>query len=118
MTDFAPFATLLSCFANGESKITEHVLATNLDYIKELNRLGAKFSTERVQDSLDIAITGPVKLKSGKMPVGNLRYALPALLYGLTVEGKNQLVSYDIVESGFEDITKKLSSLGALINLG
>ena len=117
MTDFAPFATLLSCFADGESKITEHVLATNLDYVKELNRLGAKISAERVQDALDIAVTGPVKLKSGKMPVDNLKYALPVLLYGLTVEGKNQLVGYDIVESGFEDITKKLTSLGALINL-
>ena len=117
MTDFALFATLLACFADGESKITEHVLATNLDYVKELNRLGAKISTERVQDSLDIAITGPVKLKSGKMPVDNLKYALPVLLYGLTVEGKNQLIGYDIVESGFEDITKKLSSLGGIINL-
>lgn len=117
MTDFAPFATLLACFADGESKLTEHVLATNLDYIKELNRLGAKISTDRVQDALDIAVTGPVKLKSGKMPVDNLKYALPALLFGLCVEGKNQLTGYDIVESGFEDITKKLSSLGALINL-
>jgi len=117
MTDFAPFATLLACFADGESKLTEHVLATNLDYVKELNRLGAKISTERVEDSLDMTISGPVKLKPGKMPVDNLRYALPALLYGLTVEGKNQLVGYDVVESGFEDITKKLSSLGALINL-
>jgi len=117
MTDFAPFVALLACFADGESRITEHVLATNLDYIKELNRLGAKISTDRVQDALDIAITGPVKLKSGKMPVDNLRYALPALFYGLSVEGKNQLADYDIVESGFEDITKKLSSLGALINL-
>ncbi len=116
MTDFAPFATLLSCFAAGESKITEHVLATNLDYVKELSRLGAKIATERVQDSLDIVITGPVQLKAGKMPITNLRYALPALLYGLSVEGKNQLVNYAIVESGFEDITKKLSSLGALIN--
>lgn len=117
MTDFAPFAILLSCFADGESKITEHVLATNLDYVKELNRLGAKISTERVEDSLDITVSGSVKLKPGKMSVDNLRYALPALLYGLTVEGKNQLINYDIVESGFEDITKKLSSLGVLINL-
>ncbi len=117
MTDFAPFATLLACFADGESKITEHVLATNLDYVKELNRLGAKISMGRVQDSLDIVVTGPVKLKSGKMLVDSLRYALPTLLLGLTVEGKNQLVGYNIVESGFEDITKKLSSLGALINL-
>lgn len=117
MTDFAPFAVLLACFADGESKITEHVLATNLDYVKDLNHLGAKIATERAQDSLDIVITGPVKLKAGKMPITNLRHALPALLYGLTVEGKNHLANYAIVESGFEDITKNLSSLGALISL-
>lgn len=116
-TDFAPFAGLLACFADGESQITENVLATNLDYIKDLNRLGAEITTERVGDSLEIKVGGLVPLKPGKLTISDLRSALVCLLYALTVEGKNKIVSFNVVEDGFEAITERLKALGASITL-
>ncbi len=115
ITDFAPFAGLFACFADAGSVITENILATNLEYIKDFNKLGAKIYTERSGESLAINIAGKSKLRSGKLTVGNLRYALVYLLYALVVEGKNQLINYNIVENGFEDITPRLKSLGASI---
>lgn len=116
ITDFAPFACLLGCFASGDSKIIEHVLATNLDYLKDLNRLGAKITTERVGESLHINITGGQKLKPGKLAIYNLNHALLALLYGLVVEGEeNQLANFNLIQDGFEDIRERLTSLGAYI---
>ncbi len=117
ITDLAPFACLLGCFAGGESKIIEHVLATNLDYLKGLNRLGAKITTERVGESLQISIPGNVKLKPGKMVISDLRYALISLLYALVVEGKHELADYNMAEDSFEGISQRLKSLGADISL-
>lgn len=116
MTDFVPFATLLASFAQGETKITEHVLTRNMEFFKELNKFGADVSLQRVEDFLEVSVEGPAKLTPGKISVGDLRDALPFLLYGLVVEGKNILTNYHIIESGFEDITKKLTSLGASLS--
>ncbi|MBU0650066.1 hypothetical protein KKG63_02600, partial [Patescibacteria group bacterium] len=107
ITDFAPLVALFSCFAAGESTIHKHISTPNTDYIKELNRLGAGITTEKIDDILEFKISGGVKLKPGRLHVDNLRYALVYLLYALTVEGPNVLTGYQVVQNGFESITER-----------
>ncbi|MBU1970644.1 hypothetical protein KJ605_02625, partial [Patescibacteria group bacterium] len=108
---------LFSCFAAGESTIHKHVSTTNVGYIKELNRLGAGITTEKIDDILELKIPGGAKLKPGRLHVDNLRYALVYLLYALTVEGPNVLTGYQVVQNGFESITERLAALGAAIEV-
>lgn len=115
ITDFSPLAVLASCFAQGESVIVENLLATNLDYIREFNRLGGSIDVVKDTEGIEIKVFGPAKLKAGELAVKDLRYALVYLLYGLSVEGKNELSGFNIVEDGFEDIVDRLRILGASV---
>lgn len=117
ITDLAPLAVLLSCFASGESLVIENLLASNLNYIEDLNRLGAKIDKQKTNENIEIKINGPVKLKPGSITLGDLRYALVSLLYAVSVEGSHELAGYEIIDSGFEGITHKLESLGASIEV-
>ena len=115
ITDFAPMSVFLDCFAQGESVVFENPLATNLDYIKDLNRLGASIDTVKGEENIEIRIQGPVRLKPGQLAVSDLRYALVNLLYALCVEGKNELSGFEVIEDGFEDIVERLRTLGASV---
>ncbi|PIS22044.1 hypothetical protein COT50_04075 [candidate division WWE3 bacterium CG08_land_8_20_14_0_20_41_10] len=115
ITDFAPMAVLFNCFAQGESVVYENLLATNLDYIKDLCRLGANIDTSKSEENIEIKVQGGVKLKSGKLAVTGLRYALVDLLFALCVEGKNELAGFEIVEGGFENMVEQLRTLGASV---
>jgi len=115
ITDFVPLATVLSCFAQGDSVILENSLTTNLDYIKDLNRLGASIDLIKGEENIEIRIQGQAKLKPGRLVVTGLRHALVNLLYALSVEGNNELSGFDVIEGGFENITERLRILGASV---
>ncbi|HAZ29877.1 TPA: hypothetical protein DCY43_04030 [candidate division WWE3 bacterium] len=115
LTDFQPLCVFLDCFAEGTSIVHENLLATNIDYIQDLNAMGANISINRTTDYIDIEVKGPVKLKAGRVFVKDLRYALPTLLFSLCVDGVNEIGDYSIIEGGFDTITERLKSLGALI---
>lgn len=115
ITDFTPFAVFMDCSSQGESVILENPLVKNLAYIKDLNRLGANIEITEGGDNIEIKVQGPVKLKSGRLVIGDLRYALINLLYALCVEGKNELSGFEIVEDGFENIVERLRTLGASV---
>lgn len=115
ITDFAPMAVFLSCFASGESVLTESRYVSNLEYIKNLNRLGSNIDIIRGEEGIEIKVIGPAKFIPGQIMVSDLRYALISLLYALCVEGKNELSGFRIIENGFENITDRLRSLGASI---
>ena len=115
MTDFQPLAVLFDCFTQGENIVVENPLATNIGYIQELNKHGAKIEIERNLDSIQIKIAGPTAFKSGKINVNDLRYALVSLLFALSVEGQNELAGFDIIENGFDDIVEKIKSIGGRI---
>lgn len=115
ITDFAPLAVLFDCFAQGESVVFENLLATNLEYIKDLNRLGASIEMLKREENIEIKVQGLAKLKPGKLAVTSLRYALVDLLFALCVEGKNELSNFEVVEDGFENIVERLRILGVSV---
>jgi UDP-N-acetylglucosamine 1-carboxyvinyltransferase len=115
ITDFVPLAALLDCFAQGDSVILESLLTTNLDFVKELNRLGASIDTIKSEEEIEIRVQGPVRFKPGRLTIGSLRHALVYLLYALSVEGKNEIVGFDVLEGGFENISDRLRTLGASV---
>lgn len=115
ITDFVPLAILLDCFAQGESVVLENPLTTNLDYLKDLNKLGASINVIKGEENIEIRVRGPAKLKPGRLVARDLRCALVNLLYALCVEGKNELLGLDVIEDGFENIVERLKTLGVSV---
>lgn len=134
VADWQPLLTLLLCKSEGESYIQDLVYTDRFDYIKDLNRMGAKidllkpseigktFST--LDDSYDakkgepatvIKIMGPIRLKAEKLDIMDMRYGAILLLAALSAEGKSYISSFEKIEGWYEDIVEKLKNLGAKI---
>jgi len=134
VSDWQSLLTLLLCKSSGESFIQDLVYTDRFDYIKDLNRMGAKidllkpsqvgktFSTQddsyeqlKEEPSTVIKIVGPTRLKAEKLDIMDMRFGATLLLAALSAEGKSYISSFDKIENWFEDIVEKLKDLGAKI---
>lgn len=115
MTDWHPPLALLLSTLEGESVIKETVYKSRSDYIKELNRMGAKIEYIPGDSEDTILIKGPAKLKNTKIHINDLRNGPTLLLAALTADGKSEVSGIYNVDKGYEDFTQKLIELGAHI---
>ena len=82
-------------------------------YFTELNRLGADIT---LADPHRVFIEGPTKLKSGQVVCPPaLRPAMIILIAMLAAEGTSVLRNVYMINRGYEDIAKRLNSIGAEI---
>ena len=110
-TDLQPqIATLLSV-SDGTGIITETVWDNRFQYVDELKRLGADISIEnRVA-----VIKGKEKLTGTQVCATDLRAGAALILAGLVSDGETKINNIKYIDRGYEQIEKKLSSLGANI---
>ena len=110
-TDLQPqIATLLSV-SSGTGIITETVWDNRFQYVDELKRLGADISIEnRVA-----VIKGKEKLTGTQVCATDLRAGAALILAGLVSDGETKINNIKYIDRGYEQIEKKLSSLGANI---
>ena len=106
----APFMALMAT-ANGTSEIKETVFENRMHHVKELNRMGANIT---VKDN--IATVVGVKNLQGKTVLGSdLRATAALALAGLSANGKTTVRGLEHLERGYEDFSKKLHGIGAII---
>ena len=106
----APFMALMAT-ANGTSEIKETVFENRMHHVKELNRMGANIT---VKDN--IATVVGVKNLQGKTVLGSdLRATAALALAGLSANGKTIVRGLEHLERGYEDFSKKLHGIGAII---
>jgi UDP-N-acetylglucosamine 1-carboxyvinyltransferase len=115
-TDWQPFTVLIGSIAEGDTQIIEHPNAGNLNYIPELNRMGAKISFQETTVDLSINIIGGRRLKGERLLVSDPRVAPVLWCAALVASGKSELLGYNLVGDYFEDLSNKLLSLGAMIS--
>ena len=106
----APFMALMAT-ANGTSEIKETVFENRMHHVKELNRMGANIT---VKDN--IATVVGVKNLQGKTVLGSdLRATAALALAGLSANGKTTVRGLEHLERGYENFSKKLHGIGAII---
>ncbi|MBN1521355.1 MAG: UDP-N-acetylglucosamine 1-carboxyvinyltransferase, partial [Candidatus Aureabacteria bacterium] len=95
--------------SDGISVITEKVYPERFIHISELNRMGA-----------DIKLEGPTAIVKGKkrlsgasVMASDLRASAGLVIAGLIAEGQTEVYRVYHIDRGYEDIEKKLASLGA-----
>lgn len=107
----APFTVLLTQ-ANGPSKIFETLFDGRLNYLYELEKMGAK---SEIHNSHQATIYGPTLLKGAKIVSCDIRAGAAMVLAALTAHGTTEITDIRYIERGYEDLHKTLNVLGAHI---
>ncbi len=110
-TDLQPNTGVLMSIARGASVIEETIFDARFNYVDELIRMGADV---RVMDGAAI-FKGVPQLFGAPVVATDIRAGAALILAGLAAEGETEISGGALVDRGYEDITGKLSSLGARI---
>jgi len=107
----APFAVLLTK-ATGVSKIFETLFEGRLNYLFELEQMGAYIEYLNPHQAL---IIGPNKLKAIPISSCDIRAGAAMVIAALMTEGTVEISNINYIDRGYENLEEKLRSLGALI---
>ncbi len=113
--DNLPFFVPIAMIAKGRTLIHDWVYENRAVYFAELNNLGGKI---KLIDSHRVEVEGPTKLKGSKIiSPPALRPAAIILVAMLASSGKSVLKEVYSVNRGYENLEKRLKSIGAKIEL-
>ena len=108
-TDLQPMFTVLACYIDGESSISEGIWPDRFQYTQELARMGAEIKVEN-----NTAIINGVKnLIGAQVMASDLRAGAALVLVGLIAEGTTIVNRIYHIDRGYEKLEEKLSLLGA-----
>jgi UDP-N-acetylglucosamine 1-carboxyvinyltransferase len=109
----APFATMLTQ-AEGRSSVYETMYDGRLRYVSDLRRMGARIDVSG--SGRNAMVHGPTPLHGAKVRALDIRSGAAMILAGLAAEGSTQISDVVYVDRGYQDITQKLCSLGAVVS--
>ena len=99
----------LMTVAQGTSVITEKIYENRLQHIAELQRMGASI---RVEGSTAI-VEGVPQLSGAPVIGSDLRASAAMVLAGLSAKGVTHVSGLSHLDRGYDNIERKLSSVGA-----
>ncbi len=111
-TDMNPQMCTLLCLADGVSRLTESVWDSRFRYIEELRKMGAEITV----DGKTAVIEGSTRFAAAPIRAVDLRAGAAMIIAGLVAHGKTTVEDIHHIKRGYDDIAKKLRSVGADIN--
>ena len=111
-TDIQPPTCVLLTQANGTSRIHEAIFEDRLEWLTELNRMGARVD---ILDNHHATIHGRTPLRGADVEIGDLRAGASLILAALAADGESTIHGAHHVERGYENIERKFADLGARI---
>ncbi|GAW92141.1 UDP-N-acetylglucosamine 1-carboxyvinyltransferase [Calderihabitans maritimus] len=110
-TDMQPQMVALMSIAEGTSIITETIFESRFKHVDELTRMGANIKVEgRVA-----IVKGVNRLSGAVVEASDLRAGAALVLAGLAAEDATVVENVHHLDRGYEDMEKKLNSLGARV---
>ena len=107
----APFTVLLTQ-AKGVSKIFETLFEGRLNYLFELEKMGAHVEFLNPHQAL---IIGPTKLKGVPISSWDIRAGAGMVVAALIAEGTTEVSNINYIDRGYENFEGKFRALGANI---
>lgn len=107
-----PIVTLLSV-CKGYSIVEETIYENRFNNVEYLNKLGANITI----NNRKLLIEGVEKLKGDTVEATDLRAGACLLLAALKAEGITTIKNADYILRGYENITQKLTNIGAKLEL-
>jgi UDP-N-acetylglucosamine 1-carboxyvinyltransferase len=111
-TDLQPPTCVLLTQATGVSTVNEAIFEDRLEWLTELNRMGANIAITYKHHA---AIHGPTPLHGAEAEIGDLRAGASLILAALAADGESTIHGAHHVERGYENIERKFADLGARI---
>ena len=108
-----PLTTFLTQ-CNGLSTLEETIYENRFKNVEYLNKMGANIELITNQK---IEVTGPTVLKGAEVVATDLRAGACLVLAALKAEGTTTITDIEHVLRGYENITEKLSNVGAKIEI-
>jgi UDP-N-acetylglucosamine 1-carboxyvinyltransferase len=106
-----PYAVLMTQ-AEGSALIHETIFDRRLLYADLLSQMGADII---MCDPHRIVVNGPSKLYGHKLTSPDLRAGIALVIAALVAQGRTEIDNIYQIERGYENITERLSALGANI---
>ena len=106
------FASVLTT-AKGTSIIVENIFENRYKYTQELNRMGAKITTE----GKTAVIKGVKKVYGANVKATDLRGGAALVIEGLVANGITKVENIEYILRGYEKLEEKLRKLGAEISI-
>lgn len=107
----APFMVLMTQ-SHGVSKVFETLFEGRLNYLFELEKMGARFEFLNPHQAL---IIGPTKLRGAPIASCDIRAGAGMIVAALMAEGTTEVSSINYIDRGYERLDEKLRGLGANI---
>jgi UDP-N-acetylglucosamine 1-carboxyvinyltransferase len=111
-TDLQPPTSVLLTQADGVSTVHEAIFEDRLEWMSELNRMGADAV---VRDGNHAEIRGRTPLHGAEVEIGDLRAGASLILAALAADGVSTIHGAHHVHRGYENIELKFLDLGARI---
>jgi UDP-N-acetylglucosamine 1-carboxyvinyltransferase len=111
-TDLQPPTSVLLTQAKGRSRVHEAIFEDRLEWMAELNRMGARI---QIVDKHHATIEGPSRLHGTDVEIGDLRAGASLILAALAASGVTTIHGAHHVHRGYENIERKFLDLGARI---
>lgn len=108
-TDMQPQITAVLATAAGTSMVTEGVWDNRFKYVDELRRMGANIQV----DGKVAVIEGVERLTGAPVRATDLRAGAALMIAALSAEGTSEIEDIYHIERGYENISEKLTKLGA-----
>lgn len=105
-----PFTSLLTK-AHGTGLVTDTIYQARFKHVDELRRMNAKIKVE----GGSAIVSGPVQLEGARVKASDLRAGASLIIAGLMANGVTEITGIEHIDRGYEDITTKLTNLGAKI---
>jgi UDP-N-acetylglucosamine 1-carboxyvinyltransferase len=111
-TDLQPPTCVLLTQAKGISTVNEAIFEDRLEWLTELNRMGARID---ITDNHHATIHGRTPLHGADAEIGDLRAGASLILAALAADGESTIHGAHHVQRGYENIERKFADLGARI---
>ncbi len=111
-TDAHPPIMILLTQAMGESVMIESIFDGRLKYTEELLKMGADISPISPHRA---RVIGQSSLKGADIDTPDIRAGLAFMLAAIIAEGKSTIGNAHLIDRGYEEIEKRLASVGVQI---
>jgi UDP-N-acetylglucosamine 1-carboxyvinyltransferase len=113
-TDLQAQYMALMTQADGRTVISEYVHENRFQHVNELAKMGAGIT---VEGRLHAVVHGPCRLRGTDVVIPDIRSGAALVIAAMCAEGASVLRNSWHVERGYEDMTGKLASVGAQIEV-
>ena len=110
-TDMQSVITAVATTAKGTSVIVENIFENRYKYVQELIRMGAKITIE----GKTAIVKGVRRIHGANVKATDLRGGAAIVVEALAAKGTTRIDEIKYILRGYEDLDKKLKSLGAKI---